>query len=139
MIVQSKLNPAPDLYIIHSKQLMPNQTLWQLPFKNNFSILNSTNYFYLFFVRCQPLSEKFVSLKFDFCLNMILISSYVHIMQTSLVSKEKIYNSNQYNHYDSNRYSRYSLLTITNQNDNTIIVLTADKNGVFSRRNIYDT
>ena len=35
MIVQSQLNPAPDLYIVHLKQVIPDQTLLELPFKGN--------------------------------------------------------------------------------------------------------
>ena len=40
MIVQSKLNPAPDLHIIHLKQVIPNETLLELPFKGNFIVFN---------------------------------------------------------------------------------------------------
>jgi len=36
MIVQSQLNPAPDLHIIHLKQIIPKQTLLELPFKYSF-------------------------------------------------------------------------------------------------------
>ena len=35
MIVQSKLNPAPDLHIIHLKQVVPKETLLEPPFKSN--------------------------------------------------------------------------------------------------------
>ena len=35
MIVQSKLNPAPDLHIIHLKQVVPKETLLEPPFKGN--------------------------------------------------------------------------------------------------------
>ena len=35
MIVQSQLNPAPDLYIVHLKQVIPDQILLELPFKGN--------------------------------------------------------------------------------------------------------
>jgi len=38
MVVQSKLNPAPDLHIIHLKQIIPKETLLEPPFKGNFSI-----------------------------------------------------------------------------------------------------
>lgn len=33
MIVQSQLSPAPDLYIIHLKQVIPEETLLELPFE----------------------------------------------------------------------------------------------------------
>jgi len=36
MIVQSQLNPAPDLHIIHLKQIIPKETLLELPFKGTF-------------------------------------------------------------------------------------------------------
>ena len=40
MIVQSKLKPAVDLHIIHLKQVIPNETLLELPFKGNFIVFN---------------------------------------------------------------------------------------------------
>lgn len=40
MIVQSQLNPAPDLHIIHLKQVIPKETLLELPFKGILNILN---------------------------------------------------------------------------------------------------
>ena len=40
MMVQSQLNPAPDLYIIHLKQVIPKGTLLELPFKGIWSIFN---------------------------------------------------------------------------------------------------
>lgn len=40
MVVQSQLNPAPDLHIIHLKQVIPKETLLELPFKGIFNILN---------------------------------------------------------------------------------------------------
>jgi hypothetical protein len=40
MIVQSRLNPAPDLHIIHLKQLIPKETLLELPFEGIFDIFN---------------------------------------------------------------------------------------------------
>ena len=40
MIVKSRLNPAPDLHIIHLKQLVPQQTLLQPPFEGIFIIHN---------------------------------------------------------------------------------------------------
>ncbi|CAF4916861.1 unnamed protein product [Rotaria sp. Silwood2] len=33
MIVQSQLNPAPDLHIIHLKQIIPKEVLLKPPFK----------------------------------------------------------------------------------------------------------
>ncbi|CAF2891128.1 unnamed protein product [Rotaria sp. Silwood2] len=33
MVVQSQLNPAPDLYIVHLKQIIPEETLLELPFE----------------------------------------------------------------------------------------------------------
>jgi hypothetical protein len=33
MIVQSQISPAPDLYIIHLKQIIPNETLLEPPFE----------------------------------------------------------------------------------------------------------
>ena len=33
MVVQSQLNPASDLHIIHLKQVIPKETLLELPFK----------------------------------------------------------------------------------------------------------
>jgi hypothetical protein len=33
MVVQSQLSPAPDLHIIHLKQVIPKETLLELPFK----------------------------------------------------------------------------------------------------------
>ncbi|CAF5223260.1 unnamed protein product [Rotaria magnacalcarata] len=33
MIVVSQLTPAPDLYIIHLKQVIPEETLLELPFE----------------------------------------------------------------------------------------------------------
>lgn len=38
MIVQSQLNPAPDLHIIHLKQVIPKKTLLELPFKGNITV-----------------------------------------------------------------------------------------------------
>ena len=35
MIVQPRLNPAADLHIIHLKQIIPEETLLELPFKGN--------------------------------------------------------------------------------------------------------
>jgi len=40
MVVQSQLNPAPDLHIIHLKQVIPKETLLELPFKGIFSVFN---------------------------------------------------------------------------------------------------
>ena len=40
MIVQSQLNPAPDLHIIHLKQIIPKETLLELPFKGISNIFN---------------------------------------------------------------------------------------------------
>ena len=41
MVVQSQLNPAPDLHIIHLKQIIPKETLLELPFKGIFNHLFS--------------------------------------------------------------------------------------------------
>ncbi|CAF3111335.1 unnamed protein product [Rotaria sp. Silwood2] len=41
MIVQSQLNPASDLYIIHLKQVIPEQTLLEPPFEGNFQDFRS--------------------------------------------------------------------------------------------------
>lgn len=38
MIVQSQLNPAPDLHIIHLKQVIPKETLLELPFRGILNI-----------------------------------------------------------------------------------------------------
>lgn len=40
MVVQSKLDPAPDLHIIHLKQLIPKQTLLEPPFKGILNIFS---------------------------------------------------------------------------------------------------
>jgi hypothetical protein len=40
MIVQSQLNPAPDLHIIHLKQVIPKETLLELPFAGILNIFN---------------------------------------------------------------------------------------------------
>jgi hypothetical protein len=40
MVVQSRLNPAPDLYIIHLKQAIPKETLLELPFEGILNIFN---------------------------------------------------------------------------------------------------
>ena len=40
MIVQSQLSPAPDLHIIHLKQVIPEETLLEPPFDGNSYILN---------------------------------------------------------------------------------------------------
>ena len=40
MIVQSQLNPAPDLHIIHLKQIIPEKVLLELPFEGIFNVLN---------------------------------------------------------------------------------------------------
>ena len=40
MIVQSQLNPAPDLHIIHLKQVIPKETLLELPFKGTQNIFH---------------------------------------------------------------------------------------------------
>ena len=40
MIVQSQLNPAPDLHIIHLKQVIPKETLLELPFKGKLTLLH---------------------------------------------------------------------------------------------------
>ena len=42
MVVQSQLSPAPDLYIIHLKQIIPEEVLLELPFEG---ILNTFNRF----------------------------------------------------------------------------------------------
>jgi len=41
MIVQSQLNPAPDLHIIHLKQIIPKETLLEPPFKGISNIFKS--------------------------------------------------------------------------------------------------
>jgi len=41
MIVQSQLSPAPDLHIIHLKQVKPEQMLLQPPFEGNLNIFNN--------------------------------------------------------------------------------------------------
>jgi len=62
MIVQSKLNPAPDLHIIHLKQVVPKETLFEPPFKGNELFLvirfNKKN---ILLIRCTSLSETAVS------------------------------------------------------------------------------
>jgi hypothetical protein len=40
MVVQSKLNPAPDLHIVHLKQVIPKETLLELPFEGMLNIFN---------------------------------------------------------------------------------------------------
>jgi hypothetical protein len=40
MVVQSQLSPAPDLCIIHLKQVIPKETLLELPFKGILNIFN---------------------------------------------------------------------------------------------------
>jgi hypothetical protein len=40
MIVQSQLSPAPDLHIIHLKQVIPNEMLLELPFEGTVNISN---------------------------------------------------------------------------------------------------
>jgi hypothetical protein len=40
MIVQSQLSPAPDLHIIHLKQVIPNEMLLALPFEGTVNITN---------------------------------------------------------------------------------------------------
>lgn len=40
MIVRSRLNPAPDLHIVHLKQIIPKKTLLALPFKGIVNISN---------------------------------------------------------------------------------------------------
>jgi hypothetical protein len=37
MEVQSQLSPAPDLHIIHLKQIKPTEALLELPFEGNYS------------------------------------------------------------------------------------------------------
>ena len=63
MIVQSQLNPAPDLHIIHLKQVIPKVTLLELPFKGT---LNIFKYFAIqvfhSLLRCKSLSQASVSL-----------------------------------------------------------------------------
>lgn len=38
MVVQSQFNPAPDLHVIHLKQLIPEEVLLEPPFEGNFNI-----------------------------------------------------------------------------------------------------
>ena len=61
MVVQSQLNPASDLHIIHLKQVIPKETLLELPFKGIYWI-----YFLMilsfFPYRCTALSKNEVSL-----------------------------------------------------------------------------
>ena len=40
MIVKSQLNPAPDLHIIHLKQLVPKKPLLEVPFEGTVNIFN---------------------------------------------------------------------------------------------------
>jgi hypothetical protein len=40
MVVQSQLNPAPGLHIIHLKQVIPKETLLELPFESILNIFN---------------------------------------------------------------------------------------------------
>ncbi|CAF0986394.1 unnamed protein product [Adineta steineri] len=63
MVVQSQLNPAPELYIIHLKQIEPPQVLLAPPFEgilNIFSKLFLNNIISTF--RCTSLSDSTVSL-----------------------------------------------------------------------------
>jgi hypothetical protein len=45
MIVQSQFSPAPDLHIIHLKQVIPEEVLLEPPFEGNLNIFN-----YLFYI-----------------------------------------------------------------------------------------
>ena len=51
MMVQSQLSPVPGLTIIHFKQLIPEDTLLELPFEGILNIFNHlfkiNNYFYI--------------------------------------------------------------------------------------------
>jgi hypothetical protein len=64
MIVQSQLNPAPQLYIIHLKQVIPDEMTLEPPFEGRVKIFdcsffsNNIN----FMLRCTYLSENQVSL-----------------------------------------------------------------------------
>ena len=40
MVVQTQFNPAPDLHVIHLKQLIPEEVLLEPPFEGNFTISN---------------------------------------------------------------------------------------------------
>jgi hypothetical protein len=60
MIVQSQFSPAPDLHIIHLKQVLPNEVLLQPPFEG---ILNISYHLFSFnttisIYRCTSLSEN---------------------------------------------------------------------------------
>ena len=49
MIVQSQFSPAPDLHIIHLKQIIPDEVLLEAPFEGNVNIFNhfsKLQYFY---------------------------------------------------------------------------------------------
>ncbi len=60
MIVQSQLNPAPDLHIIHLKQVIPKKTLLELPFKGNLIL-----FYCLFSIRA------FLSTKVQICIQRV--------------------------------------------------------------------
>lgn len=45
MIVQSQLSPASDLYVIHLKQIVPDEVLLELPFEGNVNTVNDFDSF----------------------------------------------------------------------------------------------
>jgi hypothetical protein len=49
MIVQSQFSPAPDLHIIHLRQVIPEEVLLEPPFEGNLNILNRLIYIGVFF------------------------------------------------------------------------------------------
>ena len=49
MIVQSQLNPAPGLHIIHLKQVIPRETLLELPFKGDLILFYRLCSIHMFF------------------------------------------------------------------------------------------
>lgn len=63
MIVQSQFCPAPDLHIIHLKQVVPKEILLEPPFEGILNILNHSFYIIsISLLRCKTLFEKSVSL-----------------------------------------------------------------------------
>ena len=104
MIVQSRLNPAPDLYVFHLKQIVPKTTLMALPFQGMLNKHDRLFEIEFFVHRSTTLSEKVscISTLSKFISNGILH----HISKTSLVPKKEIHYTIQPIHDYADRSDR---------------------------------
>ena len=102
MIVQSQFSPAPDLHIIHLKQVVPKEVLLQPPFEGRSKFSHHlfwTNGIFVF--RCRALSTDRVSRIASFSARIVHC-----ISKTFLVSQEKIHHPDMFIDYCDRRSHR---------------------------------